>query len=64
MARLVKCRKCGAKVDIKEAFKVVVGKANTYYCNEAEYNSILAARKAKDDTFLIPRNSHLFFLPH
>lgn len=51
MARLVKCRKCGAKVDIKEAFKVVVGKANTYYCNEAEYNSILAARKAKDDTF-------------
>ena len=51
MARLVKCRKCGAKVDIKEAFKVVVGKANTYYCNEAEYNSILAARKVKDDTF-------------
>lgn len=51
MARLVKCRKCGAKVDIKEAFKVVVGKVNTYYCNEAEYNSILAARKAKDNTF-------------
>lgn len=51
MARLVKCRKCGAKVDIKEAFKVVVGKVNTYYCNEAEYNSILAARKEKDDTF-------------
>ena len=51
MARMVKCRKCGAKVDIKEAFKVVVGKANTYYCNEEEYNSILAARKVKDDTF-------------
>lgn len=51
MARMVKCRKCGAKVDIKEAFKVVVGKANTYYCNEAEYNSILAAREVKDNTF-------------
>lgn len=51
MARMVKCRKCGAKVDIKEAFKVVVGKANIYYCNEEEYNSILAARKVKDDTF-------------
>lgn len=51
MARMVKCRKCGAKVDIKEAFKVVVGKTNTYYCNEEEYNSILAARKVKDDTF-------------
>ena len=50
MARMVKCRKCGAKVDIKEAFKVVVGKANTYYCTEEEYNSILAARKVKDDT--------------
>ena len=48
---MVKCRKCGEKVDIKEAFKVVVGKANTYYCNEEEYNSILAARKVKDDTF-------------
>ena len=38
---LVKCRLCGTKVDRNEAFKVVVGGKNTYYCNEAEYQKVL-----------------------
>ena len=51
MGRTVKCRKCGAMIEQKNSFKVVVGKVNTYYCNEAEYNSILEARKNKDNTY-------------
>lgn len=51
MARKVKCRKCGSQIDQKTAFKVVVGKVNTYYCNEAEYDLVLAERKVKDDTY-------------
>lgn len=43
---LVKCRHCGNKIDRKEAFKVVVGGKNTYYCNEDEY---LLSKKMKDD---------------
>ena len=34
---LVKCRCCGNKIDRKEAYKVVVGGQNAYYCNEREY---------------------------
>ena len=51
MGRTVKCRKCGARIDQKTAFKVVVGKVNTYYCNEQEYNEIISARQMKDDTY-------------
>ena len=51
MGRTVKCRKCGARIDQKTAFKVVVGKVNTYYCNEREYNEIISARQIKDDTY-------------
>ena len=51
MARKVKCRKCGSQIDQKTAFKVVVGKVNTYYCNEEEYDLVLAERKVKDDTY-------------
>lgn len=48
---LVKCRKCNKKVERNEAFKVVVGGKNTYYCNEDEYNEILKYRELKDKTY-------------
>lgn len=44
---LVKCRLCGTKVDRNEAFKVVVGGKNNYYCNEAEYQKVLHEREVK-----------------
>ena len=48
---LVKCRLCGTKVDRKNAFKVVVGNKNAYYCNEAEYQKVLHNREVKDNTY-------------
>lgn len=48
---LVKCRKCGNKVERSNAFKVVVGGKNTYYCNKDEYNEILKYRELKDTTY-------------
>lgn len=48
---LVKCRLCGTKVDRKDAFKVVVGGKNTYYCNESEYQQVLHERELKDNTY-------------
>lgn len=48
---LVKCRLCGAKVERKNAFKVVVGNKNAYYCNEAEYQKVLHNREVKDNTY-------------
>lgn len=48
---LVKCRLCGTKVDRNEAFKVVVGGKNTYYCNEAEYQNVLHDKEVKDNTY-------------
>ena len=48
---LVKCRLCGTKVDRNEAFKVVVGGKNTYYCNEAEYQKVLHEREVKNNTY-------------
>ena len=48
---LVKCRKCNKKVERNEAFKVVVGGKNTYYCNEEEYNEILRNKELKDETY-------------
>lgn len=51
MPRMVKCRKCGNKIDQKLAFKVVVGKTNAYYCNEEEYKEVLKLRQDHDDTY-------------
>ncbi len=48
---LVKCRYCNNKVDRKDAFKVVVDGKNIYYCNEAEYLTVLHDRKIRDDTY-------------
>ena len=48
---LVKCRKCNKKVERNQAFKVVVGGKNTYYCNEEEYNEILRNKELKDETY-------------
>jgi len=48
---LVKCRKCNKKVERNEAFKVVVGGKNTYYCNEDEYNEILRNKELKDEAY-------------
>lgn len=48
---LVKCRLCGTKVDRENAFKVVVGNKNAYYCNEAEYQKVLHNREVKDNTY-------------
>lgn len=45
---LVKCRACGQKIDRNNAFKVVVGDKNAYYCNEKEYEKICEERKNKD----------------
>ena len=42
---LVKCRYCDNKIDRKDAFKVVVDGKNIYYCNEAEYLTVLHDRK-------------------
>ena len=41
MAYTVKCRKCGSTLNRDKAFRVVVGKVNTYYCNESEYNNVV-----------------------
>lgn len=47
----VKCKKCGAKIERDEAFKVVKQtektKANHYYCSEDEYNSIIKEQEDK-----------------
>lgn len=48
---LVKCRKCGNKVERSNTFKVVVGGKNAYYCNKDEYNEILKYRELKDTTY-------------
>lgn len=48
---LVKCRLCGTKVDRNEAFKVIVGGKNAYYCNEAEYQKVLHEKEVKDNTY-------------
>lgn len=48
---LVKCRYCNNKIDRKDAFKVVVDGKNIYYCNEAEYLTVLHDRKIRDDTY-------------
>ena len=51
MAYTVKCRKCGATLNRDKAFRVVVGKVNTYYCNESEYNNVVLAKQVKENTY-------------
>lgn len=48
---LVKCRLCSTKIERNQAFKVVVGGKNAYYCNEAEYQQVLHDREVKDSTY-------------
>lgn len=48
---LVKCRQCGTKIDRNDAFKVVVGGKNTYYCNENEYQKIMHDKIIKNNTY-------------
>jgi len=40
MGRKAKCKYCGKSIDTDNAFKVIVGKTNRYYCDENEYNII------------------------
>lgn len=46
---LVKCRKCGNKIDRTIAFKTVVGDKNAYYCNEKEWKQHLEEQKLKEE---------------
>ena len=46
MSRKVKCKKCGKIILNTEAYKVVKGNKNEYYCSENEYNEIT---KEKED---------------
>lgn len=50
---LVKCRICGNKTERKEAYKVMAGGRNNYYCSETEYREWLFKRAAKDNTYNI-----------
>lgn len=40
-----KCRICGASLNTKDAYKVVVNNKNQYYCNQNEYENDLAQKK-------------------
>ena len=40
MGYKAKCRYCGKSIDTNNAYKIVLGKTNRYYCNEEEYNII------------------------
>ena len=51
MGRKAKCKYCGKSIDTDNAFKVIVGKTNRYYCDENEYNIIHKTQQIKDDTF-------------
>lgn len=53
MGYKAKCKYCGKSIDTKNAYKVVVGKINRYFCNEEEYNIVHKAQQIKDDTFNI-----------
>lgn len=51
MGYKAKCRYCGKSIDTNNAYKIVSGKTNRYYCNEEEYNIIHKAQQIKDDTY-------------
>ena len=45
MGRLCKCRICGKKLNVNDAYKVVKNKINMYYCNQEEYESWLLKKE-------------------
>lgn len=49
MGRKVKCKKCGKQLINTEAYKVVKGNKNEYYCSENEYNEIIKEKVIKDE---------------
>ena len=51
MGHKAKCKYCGKSIDTNNAYKIIVGKTNRYYCNEEEYNIIHKAKQIKDNTF-------------
>ena len=51
MGYKAKCRYCGKSIDTNNAYKIVLGKTNRYYCNEEEYNIINKAQQIKEDTY-------------
>lgn len=51
MGYKAKCKYCGKSIDTKNAYKVIVGKTNRYFCNEEEYNITHEAQQTKDDTY-------------
>lgn len=53
MGYKAKCKYCGKSIDTKNAYKVVIGKTNRYFCNEEEYNITHKVQKIKDDTFAL-----------
>lgn len=53
MGYKAKCKYCGKSIDTNNAYKIVVGKTNRYYCNEEEYNILHKAKQIKDDTFYL-----------
>lgn len=51
MGYKAKCKYCGKSIDTNNAYKIVIGKINRYYCNEEEYNIVYKAQQIKDDTY-------------
>lgn len=51
MGYRAKCKYCGKSIDTNNAYKIVIGKTNRYYCNKEEYNIVYKAQQLKDDTF-------------
>ena len=51
MGYKAKCKYCGKSIDTNNAYKIVVGKTNRYYCNEEEYNIIHKSQQIKDNTY-------------
>jgi hypothetical protein len=51
MGYKARCKYCGKSIDIREAYKIVHGKSNHYYCNIEEYAMVQKAQKIKDDTY-------------
>lgn len=51
MGYKAKCRYCGKSIDTNNAYKIVLGKTNRYYCNEEEYNIIHKAQQIKENTY-------------
>lgn len=47
----VKCRVCKTKIERTDAYKVVIGGKNHYYCTEKEYKDLLAQKEVKDNTY-------------